>query len=84
MLPRHLVLATHGVGALAPRGTSPEIVNRLHGEIVKILAQPEIKDRIAGEGAEVVGSTPAEFATFLKADIARWAPLIKQSGAKLD
>ena len=71
-------------GALAPAGTSPAVVNKLHAEIVKILAQPEIKDRIAGEGAEVVGSTPAEFTAFLKADIARWAPLIKQSGAKLD
>ena len=51
---------------------------------MKILAQPDIKERIAGEGAEVVGSTPAEFAAFLKTDIARWAPLIKQSGAKAD
>ena len=71
-------------GALAPRGTSPAIINRLYSDIVKILAQPDIKERIAGEGAEVVGSTPAEFAAFLKTDIARWAPLIKQSGAKAD
>ena len=71
-------------GALAPAATSPAIVNRLHAEIIKILAQPEIKDRIAGEGAEVVGDTPAQFAAFLQADIARWAPLIKQSGARLD
>jgi len=60
------------------------IVSRLQAEIIKILAQPEIRDRIAGEGAEVVGDTPAQFAAFLKADIARWAPLIKQSGARLD
>jgi tripartite-type tricarboxylate transporter receptor subunit TctC len=71
-------------GVLAPAGTPPVIVSRLHSEIIKVLAQPEIRDRIAGEGAEVVGDTPAQFAAFLKADIARWAPLIKQSGARLD
>ena len=71
-------------GVLAPAATPSAIVNRLHAEIIKILAQPEIRDRIAGEGAEVVGDTPAQFAAFLKADIARWAPLIKQSGARLD
>jgi tripartite-type tricarboxylate transporter receptor subunit TctC len=69
---------------IAPAATPSAIVNRLHAEIIKILAQPEIRDRIAGEGAEVVGDTPAQFAAFLKADIARWAPLIKQSGARLD
>lgn len=71
-------------GVLAPAGTPPVIVSRLHSEIIKVLAQPEIRDRIAGEGAEVVGDTPAQFAAFLKSDIARWAPLIKQSGAQLD
>ena len=81
-LPGFEVVGWYGV--LAPAGTAPAIVDRLHAEIVKILAQPEIRDRIAGEGAEVVGDTPAQFAAFLKSDIARWAPLIKQSGARLD
>jgi tripartite-type tricarboxylate transporter receptor subunit TctC len=81
-LPGFEVVGWYGV--LAPAGTPAAIVNRLHAEIIKILAQPEIRDRIAGEGAEVVGDTPAQFAAFLKADIARWAPLIKQSGARLD
>ena len=81
-LPGFEVVGWYGV--LAPAGTPPAIVNRLHAEIIKVLAQPEIRDRIAGEGAEVVGDTPAQFAAFLKSDIARWAPLIKQSGARLD
>ena len=81
-LPGFEVVGWYGV--LAPTGTPAAIVNRLHAEIVKILALPEIKDRIAGEGAEVVGDTPAQFAAFLKTDIARWAPLIKQSGALLE
>ena len=81
-LPGFEVVGWYGV--LAPAGTPSVIVNRLHAEIIRILAQPEIRDRIAGEGAEVVGDTPAQFAAFLKSDIARWAPLIKQSGARLD
>ena len=81
-LPGFEVVGWYGV--LAPAGTPAAIVNRLHAEIVKVLALPEIRDRIAGEGAEVVGDTPAQFAAFLKADIARWAPLIKQSGARLE
>ena len=71
-------------GLLAPARTPAAIINRLHAETVGILARPDIRERIAGEGAEVVGDTPAHFAAFLKADIARWAPLIKQSGARLD
>ena len=71
-------------GALAPAGTSPAVVNKLHAEIVKILAQPEIKDRIAGEGAEVVGSTPAEFTAYIKSEIARWGRVIKQAGLKVE
>jgi len=81
-LPGFEVIGWYGV--LAPAGTPPVIVDRLHAEIIKILAQRDIRNRIAGDGAEVVGDTPAQFAAFLKADIARWAPLIKQSGAKLE
>lgn len=71
-------------GVLAPAGTPPAIVKRLHAEIVRVLALPEIRDRLAGEGVEVIGDTPDQFAAFLKTDIARWAPLIKQSGARLE
>ncbi len=81
-LPGFEVIGWYGV--LAPAGTPPAIVNRLHGEIIKVLAMREIRERIAGDGAEVVGDTPAQFAVFLKTDIARWAPLIKQSGARLE
>jgi len=81
-LPGFEVIGWYGV--LAPAGTPPAIVDRLHAEIIKILAQRDIRERIAGDGAEVVGDTPAQFAAFLKADIARWAPLIKQSGARLE
>lgn len=81
-LPGFEVIGWYGV--LAPAGTPPAIVNRLHAEIIKVLALRDIRERIAGDGAEVVGDTPAQFAAFLKTDIARWAPLIKQSGARLE
>ena len=71
-------------GALAPAGTPKPIVERWYGVFGKALQAPEVKDRLSGEGAEVVGSTPAEFTAYLKADSTRWAPIIKKSGAKLD
>jgi tripartite-type tricarboxylate transporter receptor subunit TctC len=71
-------------GVLAPAHTPPAIVSRLNREFVKIVQAPDIRDRLTGEGAEPVGNTPAEFGAFLKADIARWAKVIKQAGAKLD
>jgi tripartite-type tricarboxylate transporter receptor subunit TctC len=81
-LPGFEVVGWYGV--LAPAGTPPAIVDRLNAEIVRILALPDVKARIAGAGAEVVGDSPAHFEAFLKTDIARWAKLIKASGAHID
>jgi tripartite-type tricarboxylate transporter receptor subunit TctC len=71
-------------GILAPAGTPKEIVARLNGEIVKILRLPEVRERMSSLGAEIVGSTPEQFASFLKADTAKWAKIVKESGAKID
>ena len=81
-LPKFEVIGWYGV--LAPARTPAAIVRRLNSEIVKVLALPDIRERIGGQGAEVVGDTPAQFESFLKADIARWAPVIKASGARLE
>lgn len=70
------------VGYLAPARTSAEVVDKLHTEIVRTLSDPEVKDRMKSLGAVMVGNTPAEFATFLKADLLKWASVIKASGAK--
>jgi tripartite-type tricarboxylate transporter receptor subunit TctC len=70
------------VGYLAPAGTSAEVVDKLHTEIIRTLSDSEVKDRIKTLGAVMVGNTPAEFATFLKADLLKWAKVIKDSGAK--
>jgi tripartite-type tricarboxylate transporter receptor subunit TctC len=81
-LPGFEVVGWYGV--LAPAGTPAAIVRRLNQDIVRILAMPDVRQGIAGQGAEVVGSTPEQFAAFLKTDIARWAPVIQASGARVE
>lgn len=63
-------------GVLVPRGTPKEIIDRLHAETVKILAEPEVKQQLAKLGSEAVGNTPEEFAVRLKDEIASWAKVI--------
>ena len=71
-------------GILAPAGTPRELVSRLNGDIVKTLRLPDIRERMVALGAEVVGSSPEQFASFQKADAAKWAKVVKESGAKID
>ncbi len=63
-------LAWHGI--LAPAKTPPNVINKLHAEIVKALQQPETKDVLVKQAMQPVGSTPEEFAAFIKQDIAIW------------
>lgn len=71
-------------GVMAPAKLPKPILTRLHGEIVKIINEPETQKRITADGSRPVGSTPAEFHKFLLADVAKWAKIVKESGAKLD
>ena len=71
-------------GLFVPAGTPRAIVTRLHGETVKALAQPDMKARLATLGAEGVGSTPEEFKAFVKAEIGKWARVVKQAGLKAE
>jgi len=71
-------------GLWAPAGTPPEIVNRLQAEVVKAFAKPEVKEIRAAQGADAGGNSPAEFTAFIKAEIAKWAKVVKDSGAKID
>lgn len=66
-------------GILAPAGTPPEIVRRLHDEIVKVLAQDDVRNALAREGAEPVGDTPEEFTAFIRAEKQRMGDVIKSS-----
>jgi tripartite-type tricarboxylate transporter receptor subunit TctC len=67
-------------GILAPAGTPRAVISRLHAEIVKVLNTAEFKERLGAEGAELVGNTPEEFADIMRADIAKWARVVKAAG----
>lgn len=71
-------------GLFVPAGTPKEIVARLHDETVRILRQPDVRERLQTLGIEVVGDTPEAFASFLQAESAKWAKVVRDSGAKLD
>jgi len=71
-------------GMLAPAKTNPRIVDKLYQETKRVLATPELRNRFEPTGTQMVGSSPAEFAVTIKKDLAKWAAVIKTSGAKLD
>jgi tripartite-type tricarboxylate transporter receptor subunit TctC len=71
-------------GAMVPAGTPPAVINRLHQAIVKALAIPEVKERITGIGAELVGNSPEEFGAFLKKELATWSKVVKEVGMRID
>ena len=71
-------------GVFAPAGTPDAVIARLQSEISKIVKIPEIRDRFLALGAEPVGSTPEQFAAYLKSEITKWTKVINDSGAKPD
>ena len=75
---------TNWIGLFAPAGTSAEIVRRWNGEVNRIMRTPEIQARLPVEGARYIPNTPEEFAAFVKSEIAKWAPVVKASGARAD
>ena len=74
--------ATASFGLVAPVGTPPAIIDKLHRETVRILALPEVRKRFAELGSEVIGNSPAEFSAVIKAEIPQWAKLIKEAGIR--
>jgi len=76
--------ANQWYGVLTQAAVPRDIVMKLNADMVKVLARTDVKDRLAADGAEAVANTPEQFATHIKAEIARWAPVVKASGAKPD
>ena len=72
------------IGLFAPAGTPPEIVRRLNGEVARIMLSPEIQVRLPNEGARFAANTPEQFGAFVRSEIAKWAPIVKASGARAD
>ncbi len=71
-------------GMFAPAATPKPVLDKLSGALAKVLANPEVKKKIADQGGEPVNETPAQFATFIKSESAKWGKVVKESGASLD
>jgi tripartite-type tricarboxylate transporter receptor subunit TctC len=71
-------------GLLAPAATPKDIVGRIHDDTVRALRQPDVAERIAAQGADIVGNSPAEFAAFIAAESVKYAAVIRQAGVKLE
>ncbi|MCE9638751.1 MAG: tripartite tricarboxylate transporter substrate binding protein [Betaproteobacteria bacterium] len=69
-------------GLVAPKKTPPAIVAKLNAEVVRIVALPEIKERLSEQGFEAAGSTPAELASRIRTEIAKWSALFKEVGLR--
>jgi tripartite-type tricarboxylate transporter receptor subunit TctC len=71
-------------GVLIPAATPQPIVASWNAAIVRTLRSPEVAERIAREGAEVVASTPGEFGAYMKTELAKWAKVVKDNGLKVE
>ena len=71
-------------GVVLPAGAQPAIVALLNREIVAILHLPEVVERLSAQGAEPVGSTPEEFAAYIRSETVKWAKVVRDSGAKAE
>ena len=69
-------------GLLAPAGTPPELVARLHAEVARILHSPDMKERLQAQGADPMGPPPAEAAKFLRDERDRFTKLVRETGYK--
>jgi tripartite-type tricarboxylate transporter receptor subunit TctC len=93
MMPQLPTVAESGVkgfdltgwyGVFVPAGTPQDIIARLHREIVRTLSLPDVRERLASDGAEVVGNSPRELDAFVRTEIVKWAKIVKLSGAKAE
>ncbi|MGZ5269361.1 MAG: Bug family tripartite tricarboxylate transporter substrate binding protein [Ramlibacter sp.] len=76
--------ASSWFGLLGPAGLSPDIASRIQQEVAKALGTPEMKEKLLLQGANPSGNTPAQFAAFIDAELKKWQPVVKNSGAKVD
>jgi tripartite-type tricarboxylate transporter receptor subunit TctC len=71
-------------GLLAPAGTPADVVRKWNADVTRILNTPEMRERLIAQGAEAAPDTPAEFTRFIADELARYARIVKTSGAKVD
>jgi tripartite-type tricarboxylate transporter receptor subunit TctC len=75
---------TSWVGLLAPAKTPPDIVTALNGYFVKAIRSPEVSGRLTTDGTEIIASSPAQFAELIKAELPRWAKIVKETGLQAE
>lgn len=78
------VQAENWYGMVAAAGTPPAIVAKLHAATVEALKSPDVKEKLAAQGATLVGNTPEEFAAFIKSEIEKWAKVVKEANIKVN
>ena len=76
--------ASSWFGLLAPAGTPRNVVTKVNGDVAKWLASPDAKEKLAAQGANVAGGSPEDFAKHIQTETAKWAKVVKDSGAKID
>ena len=72
------------IGIMGPAGLPRDVVTRLHNEGVRIIGLPDIQQRFSTLGIDIIGNTPEEFAEYIRAEYAKWAEVVKASGAKVE
>jgi tripartite-type tricarboxylate transporter receptor subunit TctC len=71
-------------GVLVPHGTPPEVVKKLHGDIVRVLQQTEVRKTLEAATVDIIANTPEEFARYIESEYTKWAQLLKASGARVE
>ena len=71
-------------GMFAPAGVPHELITRINGAVVRGLRAPEVVSRLASEGVDIAATSPAEFATFIRDETAKWGRVVKAAGIKLE
>jgi len=78
------LLAENWYGLYAPAGTPKEVIARLYAELDRAIHSPDVREKLAQQGAEIRENTPEQTAAFLRSEMVKWAKVIKDSGAKVD
>jgi len=71
-------------GLLAPAGTPKSSIEKLNRAVIKALEAADVREKLLAQGAEPMPGTPEAFASFMREEMAKWAPVVKQAGVKLD
>lgn len=77
-------LQRHIVPGIGGAGTPREIIDRLHAETVKAIGYPDVKERLLAAGFDIIGDPPDKFAQYLKAEVPKWAGVVREANIRMD